>query len=206
MSRLQDALGEMLDSTALVVTLRDDAVIKKLISAFKGANFAKFDPDALLEELSEIANSAAFDIDGFPLDGTDGIEAAAAHRFKLQALRDRLVALHKKLREANSKISRTYRLATVHLRQHELMKGMTVKAQDDVAYACLREIADIQENMKLVFESAKDALTSIDDKTRTLDAWYSLHKQYVFMTANRGPKGDEEGYQESKRIGSARRR
>lgn len=205
MSRLQDALGEVLDSTALVVTLRNDAVLKKLITAFKAANFAKFDPEALLEEMTEIANAAAFDIDGFPLTGTDGIEAAAAHRFKLQALRDRLVALNQKLREATSKVSRTYRLATVHVRQHEALKGMTVKAQDDVAYACLREIADVQENMKLVLESAKDALMSIDDKTRTLDAWYSLHKQYVFMTANRGPKGDEEGYQESKRIGARRR-
>lgn len=200
-SKLTAATEEVIDATTLVTAIREDVIIKRLISAFMGANFAKFDSEALLNELTDIANNAAFDGEGFPLEGTDGIKAAAKHRFKLQALRDRLISMNKKLREATSKVGRTYRLTLVYVRQNEALKSMTVKAQDDVVFAILREIADVQDNMKLVMDSVKDTLSSVDDKTRTLDAWFSLHKQYVFMTANRGPKddGDEEAHTQTPR-------
>ena len=191
MSReLTTATEEVIDATSIVVLLRKDLVVKRLIVAFQAANFAKFDPEALLEELNDIANDAAFDGEGFPIDSTQGISNAAKHRFKLQALRDRLISINKKLREATSKVGRTYRLTLVYLRQNEVVKTLTMKAQDDVVFAVLREIADVQDSMKLVMDSVKEALSSIDDKTRTLDAWFALHKQYVFMTANRGPKDD----------------
>ena len=192
MSKLAAAVEDVIDATTIVVAVREDAVIKRLIVAFKSANFAKFDSEALLEELNDVANDAAFDGEGFPLDSTDSIVRAAKHRFKLQASRDRLISINKKLRESISKVGRTYRLTLVHLRQNEAIKSLTVKAQDDVVFAILREIADVQESMKLVVDSVKESLSSIDDKTRTLDAWFALHKQYIFMTANRGPKDDPE--------------
>ena len=200
-SKLTAASEEVIEATTVVVALREDGVIKRLITAFQAANFAKFDPESLLEELNDVANDAAFDGEGFPLDSSEGIADAAKHRFKLQALRDRLIGINKKLREAMAKVGRTYRLTMVHLRQHEVIKTLTVKAQDDVVFAVLREIADVQDDMKLVMESVKESLSSIDDKTRTLDAWFALHKQYIFMTANRGPKadGDEETPQNTPR-------
>jgi hypothetical protein len=200
-SKLDDAAEEVIDAVTVVVTLREDLVIKRLITAFRAANFAKFDPEALLDELNDIANDAAFDSEGFPLDSTDAIVAAAKHRFKLQALRDRLISITKRLREAMSKVARTYRLALVNLRQNDLLKSMTVKAQDEVVFGVLREIADVQDSMKLVKDSVQDALTSIDDKTKTLDAWFALHKQYVFMTANRGPKADGDEEATPRRLG-----
>lgn len=205
---LADAVEAVIDAATLVTTLREDVVVKRLITAFQATNFAKFDPEELLSELTDIANDAAFDSNGFPLDSSEGIAEAAQHRFKLQALRDRLIALNQRLRESMSKASRTYRLAMVYLRQHETVRALTIKAQDDVVFAALREIADAQENMKLVMDSVKDTLSSVDDKTRTLDAWFSLHKQYVFMTANRGPKGDgdeETSGQTPRRLGQSRR-
>ena len=194
MSKLTDASEAVLEATTSVASLRQDVVIKRLLVAFQAANFAKFDSEALLEELTSIANDAAFDSEGFPLESTDGISASVRHRFKLQAHRDRLVSINKKLRESMSKVTRTHRLAVVYLRQNEGIKSLTVKSQDDLLFAVLREIVDTQDNMKLVMDSVKESMTSIDDKTRTLDAWFALHKQYVFMTANRGPKsdGDEE--------------
>ena len=202
-SKLKAATEEVIEATTVVAVLREDAIIKRLIVAFQAANFAKFDPDALLTELNDIANNAAFDGEGFPLESTEGIKNAAKHRFKLQALRDRLISINKRLREAMAKVGRTYRLTVVHLRQHENIKSLTVKAQDDVVFAVLREIADVQDDMKLVMDSVKESLSSIDDKTRTLDAWFALHKQYVFMTANRGPKddGNEETQANPRRLG-----
>ncbi len=200
------AAEEVVEATSVVQDLRGEVVINKLIAAFQLAKFAKFDPEALLEELTDIANDAAFDSEGFELDSTDGIADAVKHRFKLQALRDRLVKINQRLRESMSKIGRTYRLALVYLRQHDMVRSLTVKAQDEIAFAALREIADAQDNMKLVMDSVRDTLQSIDDKTRTLDAWFSLHKQYVFLALNRGPRsdGDEENSKAPKRLGKSR--
>lgn len=192
MTSLADAIDAVVAETETVALLREDMVIKQLLKSFKNAAFTHVDEPGILDELAAMAEQVTFSSKAFPLDGTAGIEQANKFRTKLQAVRERLVALDQDLRNTQVKTARVFRVGIVYLRQQDGVQGSTAKHTDDLCSVVLREIVELQETVKLLMDQVKETLSLVDGKTRSLDAWFSLHKQYVFMTANRGPRGEQE--------------
>jgi hypothetical protein len=68
---LSDAIDAVVAETPLVEQLRKEEVIKRLIEAFKQVPWVtNLDPEALTDELTELATSVSFSTKEFPLHGT----------------------------------------------------------------------------------------------------------------------------------------
>ena len=205
---LSDAIDAVVAETATVSAIRADPVVQQLLNAYKRTGWAKVDSANLTEEIAECASYAGFDTTAFPLRGTGGIKNSRNARLALQAYRDRLMAIQRPLREGISKTNRVLRIGFVYLRQNPLLKGMTVKHSDAVCEVSLREIVESQETLKFLSGEVTEALNAIDHKTKTLDAWFNLHKQYVFMNG-KSPYGDQETHdkasqQQASKLGKRR--
>lgn len=191
---LDKALDSMVSHIESVNAAREDLDVQMLIKAFEGAAFANFDEDDIGSELADIASNVAFDSRAFALSGTGGIKQANKSRSDIQAARDRLVTMMQDLRKAKSKTAKVLRTATVFLREKDLISGSTAKQADDFCAVTLREIAYRHETIESLISQVKDTLVLIDSKSRSLDSWFTLHKQYVFITGNRGPRGEQETF------------
>jgi len=203
---LADAIDAVVADTDVVAEIRADPVIDNLLKAYKKTPYSRIDSGQTLAELSELSASVAFDAKGFPLNGTRGLKNARDARLELQAARDRLVAMERQFRQGMAQAAKVLRVGMVYIRQSGTFKGMTAKHMDQVAEVALREIVENQETLKLLSIEVREALTSVDGKSKVLDSWFNLHKQYVFMTGtSRGPRGEQETHdQASKQQGSGR--
>lgn len=203
---LEAASRSLRENTKIVVQLRELVLINQLLKAFKSSKRFQIDEGALLEELETIASTA--NVKSLRLPGTDGLKEAAVLRFAVQGARDRVVAMNQELRSVLLAANRSYRTGLVFLRQQPELAGMTAKASEDVVMLVLAEISEFVQLVERLLVETKETLTNLDDRSKTIDAWFSLHKQYVFMSLNRGPNGDKEDEAEpsGKPIGNGRRR
>lgn len=205
MTDLEAAARQMRESTGVVVELRGQVLVQQLLKAFKASKRFQIDEDALLEELQDISNTGM--VKSLRLPGTDGLKEAAQLRFAVQGARDRVVAMNQELRSVLLAATRTYRTGLVFLRQQPQLTGMTAKAIDDVATLTLAEVSECVQTIERLLIETKETLANLDDRSRVIDSWFSLHKQYVFMSLNRGPsadKDDEEPEQPVRKLGRAR--
>jgi len=190
MSDLETAARQMRESTSVIVELRSQVLVQQLLKAFKASKRFQIDEDALLEELQDISNTGM--VKSLRLPGTDGLKEAAELRFAVQGARDRVVAMNQELRSVLLAATRTYRVGLVFLRQQPQLTGMTAKAIDDVGMLTLAEVSECVQNIERLLVETKETLANLDDRSRVIDAWFSLHKQYVFMSLNRGPSADKD--------------
>lgn len=205
MSDLEAAARQMRESTGVVVELRGQVLVQQLLKAFKASKRFQIDEDALLEELQDISNTGM--VKSLRLPGTDGLKEAATLRFAVQGARDRVVAMNQELRSVLLAATRTYRTGLVFLRQQPQLAGMTAKAVDDIATLTLAEVSECVQTIERLLVETKETLANLDDRSRVIDSWFSLHKQYVFMSLNRGPsadKDDEEPEQPVRKLGRPR--
>lgn len=205
MTDLEAAARQMRESTGVVVELRGQVLVQQLLKAFKASKRFQIDEDALLEELQDISNTGM--VKSLRLPGTDGLKEAAQLRFAVQGARDRVVAMNQELRSVLLAATRTYRTGLVFLRQQPQLTGMTAKAMDDVATLTLAEVSECVQTIERLLVETKETLANLDDRSRVIDSWFSLHKQYVFMSLNRGPsadKDDEEPEQPVRKLGRPR--
>lgn len=187
---LEAAARALRDNTGVVVELRSTVLIQQLLKAFRSSERFQLDEVALLEELQDISKTAT--VKSLRLPGTDGLKEAATMRFAVQGARDRVVAMNQELRSVLLAANRTYRTGLVYLRQLPQLSGMTVKATDDVAALVLAEVSECVSIVERLLVETRETLTNLDDRTKVIDSWFSLHKQYVFLSLNRGPYGDKE--------------
>jgi hypothetical protein len=204
---LSDAIDAVVAETPLVEQLRKEEVIKRLIEAFKQVPWVtNLDPEALTDELTELATSVSFSTKEFPLHGTGGIAKAKTARMQLQSTRERVMAISQKLRETKLMTHRVMRVGQVYIRQLDAVDG-TGKHMDDLCAVALREIVEHFETLTALIVDTKETLKVVDEKSKTLDAWFVLHKQYVFMTgASRGPYGEQETHDRASKGKSLGRR
>lgn len=190
MTDLDEAARQMRANTSIIQELRSVVIVQQLLKAFKTSKRFQIDEEALLEELRDISNAGM--VKSLRLPGTDGLKEAATLRFSVQGARDRVVAMNQELRSVLLSASRTYRTGLVFLRQQPQMAGLTAKATDDVAMLVLAEVSECVQVLERLLVETKETLANLDDRSRVIDSWFSLHKQYVFMSLNRGPSADEE--------------
>lgn len=205
MTDLEVAARTMRENTGIVMDLRGQVLVQQLLKAFKTAKRFQIDEDALLEELQDIANTGL--VKSLRLPGTDGLKEAAQLRFAVQGARDRVVAMNQELRSVLLAATRTYRTGLVFLRQQPQMVGMTAKATDDIVMLALVEVSECVSTVERLLVETKETLANLDDRSKVIDAWFSLHKQYVFMSLNRGPSADEddkEPEQSARKLGRQR--
>lgn len=189
-SELESAARSLREGTRVVVELRELVLIQQLLKAFRSSKRFQIEEDVLLDELKTIADDAI--VKSLRLDGTDGLKEAAALRFAVQGARDRIVAMAQELRAVLLTAHRAYRTGLVYLRQQPQMVGLTAKAADDMAMLVLAEVSEFVQVVERLLVETKELLANIDDRSRTLDSWFAIHKQYVFMSLNRGSYGDKE--------------
>jgi 1-aminocyclopropane-1-carboxylate deaminase/D-cysteine desulfhydrase-like pyridoxal-dependent ACC family enzyme len=201
-SALDDALESMARASSLAMDIRQDLVIERMLTAFQATALGKLNYTAIQQEVSTIAADAAFDTEAFPLAGTAGIDAAWAARLRLQAARDNLLAFSRSLRKAAFKTNRLLRTARVYIRQLDVASSLAAKALEEITIVSLREIASVHEEAKVLCEDVNEALEAVNDKTRTLDSWFALHKQYIFLSGvdNRANNADDG----TRRLGTRR--
>jgi hypothetical protein len=180
----------MRENTGIVMDLRGQVLVQQLLKAFKTSKRFQIDEGALLEELQDIANTGL--VKSLRLPGTDGLKEAAQLRFAVQGARDRVVAMNQELRSVLLAATRTYRTGLVFLRQQPQMVGLTAKATDDVVMLALFEVSECVSTVERLLVETKETLANLDDRSRVIDSWFSLHKQYVFMSLNRGPSADDD--------------
>ena len=202
MTALEEALESMSRATTLAADLRQDLVIERMLAAFQATALGKLNYNAIQQEITAIVSNATFDTEAFPLAGTAGIDAAWKARLRLQSARDNLLDFSRSLRKAVFKTNRLLRTARVYMRQLELVSALAAKALEEITLVSLREIASVYEEAKSLLEDVNEALEAVNDKTRTLDSWFALHKQYVFLTGgdNRA-NGVDDG---ARRLGTRR--
>lgn len=205
MTDLEVAARTMRENTGIVMDLRCQVLVQQLLKAFKTAKRFQIDEDALIEELQDIANTGL--VKSLRLPGTDGLKEAAQLRFAVQGARDRVVAMNQELRSVLLAATRTYRTGLVFLRQQPQMVGMTAKATDDIVMLALVEVSECVSTVERLLVETKETLANLDDRSKVIDSWFSLHKQYVFMSLNRGPSADEddkEPEQSARKLGRQR--
>jgi len=205
MTDLEVAARTMRENTGIVMDLRGQVLVQQLLKAFKTAKRFQIDEDALLEELQDIANTGL--VKSLRLPGTDGLKEAAQLRFAVQGARDRVVAMNQELRSVLLAATRTYRTGLVFLRQQPQMVGMTAKATDDIVMLALVEVSECVSTVERLLVETKETLANLYDRSKVIDSWFSLHKQYVFMSLNRGPSADEddkEPEQSARKLGRQR--
>jgi hypothetical protein len=116
------------------------------------------------------------------------------------------MAISQKLRETKLMTHRVMRVGQVYIRQLDAVDG-TGKHMDDLCAVALREIVEHFETLTALIVDTKETLKVVDEKSKTLDAWFVLHKQYVFMTgASRGPYGEQETHDRASKGKSLGRR
>lgn len=182
---LNGAIDALVDDISAVSAIRENEVLKKLIEAFNAAPWTQIDAEAIIEELTEMSANVAFDTKAFPLEGTKGLIKAKRSRLELQSVRDRLTAMSRDLRQTLVKTAKVIRAGTVYIRALDVAQSRTAKQLDDLCAVALREIVDYYETTKGLVQEVREVTTLIDTKTKTLDSWFSLHKQYVFLTGAR---------------------
>lgn len=202
MTTLEEAFEAMSQASPLVADLRQDLVVARMLSAFQASALSKLNYNAIQQEISTIAAGAAFGTEAFPLEGTSGIDTAWDARLRLQSARDSLLAFSRSLRRAVLKTNRLLRTTRVYMRQLDLTSTIAAKAFDEVVLISLREIASVNEEAKALLEDVNEALEAVNEKTRTLDSWFALHKQYVFLTGGNNRAGTESDG--TRRLGTRR--
>lgn len=187
---LESVLSRLASKISIVEKYRDDVTVQALITSFKRRKRYAFDPEVLFTELRQIEIDTGFG--AFTLEGTSGIEEANEARTKVRGARSRVVTMSQWLRDVHLGASRVLRVGSVWLRTQEDMRALPAKLSDDVVILTLREIYEVVESTKVIQEQVKEALVSIDDKSRSLDAWFNLHKQYIFLNYGKKNDGDSE--------------
>lgn len=201
---LEAALESLAQGTEIVERLRNDPVIFMVLKSFKRTRVFQVAVEQLSAEIEELDSMS--DFGAFAMDGVDGITEAAEKREVVRRSRSRLIAINRSLRDVHFRAMRIYRMCVVNLRQNEALSGLTVKHTDDLVSVVLREITATLDDVKRLFDDTKEALTNLDDKSRSIDSWFHLHKEYVFLTYNRGPhaREPEEEPSSPRKLGSRR--
>lgn len=181
------------DKTTIVATLRESPLLHQLIKSFRTSKRYAIDEGAITDEIQEILSVTA--VKAFRLEGVQGLKDAVGYRFGLNGGRDRLVRINRELRGVLTLTQRIWRTGLTFIRSQPETAGVTVKALEDIAAITLIEIHDTICVCDRLMSDTKEALTNMDDRTKLLDSWFSLHKQYTFLTLSKGPKDD--GDQES---------
>ena len=121
---------------------------------------------------------------------------AHTRRIEIQGVRDRLVNVNGQLRGVLMRALRIDRQARVYLRQKQEVMDLTAKAAEDLLAVVLEDVSSVVEHVKLLMDMGKEALTNIDERTRLLDSWFTLHKQYAFLTLSKNPGQNDKDPQD----------
>jgi hypothetical protein len=178
----------LFSAATLVTGIRSDLLIQQLL---KSATKGPFDIgyETLCDEIESITQNIPSD--AIPLEGTDGLDIANDRRASIQGSRDRLLKINQNLRKVKLNVDRAFRTAKVYLRQKEELNTLSQKENEEVVATALEELSDLQAQVKVLMDATRESLSAMDDKTRGLESWFVLHKQYVFMALNRNGFRDD---------------
>lgn len=182
------------NATAIVVSIRENAMVQQLISSFKESARFQIDEVSLSDELATVLRSSA--LKKFQIDGPDGLSTNMDKRFELQGGRERVVTINRDLRPVLLAAKRVWRTGLVFVRALPEVAGLTQKAVEDIASLVFLEVRDTIDVIESLMEETKEVMQNLDDRTKLLDEWFSMHKQHVFLTlAHKGrANGNKEGY------------
>jgi hypothetical protein len=177
---VQAARAALVSSTHVVTALRNNVLVQQLLRAFRKSPHYQCDDDALMSEMQEIIKTCTFK--HLHLDGVDGLNEQQARRSKLDGARTRLVRMNRELRSLKMAVRKAKRDATVYLRQQPEMAALTAKTSEEVLALVLQEFTDLGDTVDNLLVETKDVLSLMDQNVDTIGSWFSMHKQYVFLT------------------------
>lgn len=190
MTPLFRATEEIATSIQVVENLRRREAVARLLVAIKAGKIWDFNEKALVDEIALLTDATG--IRDFDLEGTAGLEEAVTSRTNLQRQMSRLVEINRQLRGVQRIAQRVMRTGALWVRQEDIVAQMTKADAAEVTSMVFRELTDVLDSAKRLLDETKDATMLLTDRIRAIDSWFALHKQYTFLTLNRGP-GDRNG-------------
>ena len=193
---VSEILRNMLESSTVISAIRRDIVVSKICAAFKKTTAANLDVEELFDEINSMREDIVYSREGMDLDGPQGITENLEFRSEVNAVRDRLNALAEKLALYEYKTKKVYDTTVSHIITDEdtmlLLKPLTVKQKEAVLYTALEEITSAIADIDFIKGRVHATLTECNDKTKSLDAWVNLHKQYMYFFNTRGGEHGQE--------------
>jgi hypothetical protein len=190
---LSDAIDAVVGELEEVQILRAEPTVHLLLQRFEKMAAMRMDAEEIALEIEDMMGDVPLLSDAFPLQGTAGQKSANRARLKIQAIRDRLVSIDGAAHKSLHLVSRLLKVGTLYLKQQPLVSSKAVKHGDLICEVVLREVTEAKENLHMIRDLAKASLSALDAKSKTLEAWFVLHKQYVFMSyEGKGHRGEQE--------------
>lgn len=192
---VNEILREMEDTEA-ISEIRDDIVVSKLLKAYKKSRSAKLDTEGIFEEVEDMMDTIQFTPNSLNLDGAQGLKESKDLRIRIISVRDRLMSIGNKLALSEAMATRVFNKTTSYILTSDVgetlrKQKLSVRQADAVVHAALEEVTHIMDDVSFLKGRVSSALTECNEKTRALDSWVNIHKQYMFFN-NRGPDDNQD--------------
>ncbi len=173
-----------IDGTDAIRDIRKDVVMSHILSAWAKSKASNIDVDSLFEEINDMLEEIEFTPNGMNLDGMQGIEENKNLRMRIVSVRGRLMGISNKLAYFDSLAGRVMVKATSYLLTSDILpdKKLSVKQTEALFQVALEEVSTSIEDISFLKGRLTLALNECNEKTRALDSWINLHKQYMFFT------------------------
>ena len=172
------AIAGAINASKAVRDVKTDGIVSAVMKGFTSRNSFHVDTDALLQEMRNFRSCKP--LPNFQLEGSDSLATATEWRVLCRNDRARCIAIMDDLRDASGRVKRMFRILKPHLR--EVLHDQAAKAADEIIAVALDPMFSTLEDYKDLMTTCSEAIGTIDDTHRTLDALFSLHKQHVFLT------------------------
>lgn len=185
--------------------LRADPVVKAVLKSFKKNAQFSVNFDAIHAELREITKtSKSFAPGKIQLNDLTSLKHAAKMRVFTQAQRDRVTEICNEMRSLHAKSHDVWMATTAYIRQSEVLSKFYASAVDPIIYAALREVAVFVDRAESMIDEAMAVIYNLDARTRTIDDWVNINKQYVYMSGMQPgtQSGIDDDERREKRLGS----
>jgi hypothetical protein len=173
--------------------LRQDAVLVQLRRMTKKHPVFQTDFDAVQSELTVInmRSNKLFREKTLALGSRSSLELIAQARLRIQAERDRCVEILNEMRTVNTLSDELYTTGSSYIRQQPMMKGFTADATSNIIDVALRELTSCWNNSELIIAQGQEVTRNLDAKTRALDTWLGIYREYVFVSGSQA--GSQDG-------------
>ena len=172
------------ESDDLVYQLRRLNTVKQLIKLAKATPAFNIDFDETESELSSLSMIASKMLSkGDMAVGLGGSAKAVARiRLRVQASRDRATQILNEMRTVHAVSKEFHRAGSVWLRQRKSVRAYAQATQNEIIAETLSVITTTSERSSVSIEQATTVIFNLDAKTRALDTWLSIWREYRYTS------------------------
>ncbi len=167
----------------LVYKLRRLTTVRELLKLAKSNPAFNVDFDDTAAELSQLSAVASKLMSKGDMSvSLGGAKTIARVRLKVQASRDRATQILNDMRTVHSVSKEFARAGSVWLRQRKSVRAYAQATQNEIIAETLSMITTASERSAVTIDIATTVIFNLDAKTRALDTWLSIWKEYRYTS------------------------